>query len=190
MMDQSNPPTAIQPVNLQFNDTEITCPLENGHRMIPIKTVCEIIDIDFQTTDSWLKKHEFFGQLYRLTYTVGADGKARKMNCLSIFDLGYWLGGITQANRREGSVEKQTAFMFWLREQTLALYKSVELFVEENKYEMQLLNQKADLLNELEDAQDNVKSIKKRISEINKSVEAVREKRFTGQTALPFPSDN
>ena len=185
-----NPTTAIQPITLHFNDTEITCPLESGHRMIPVKTVCEIIGVRYTNQDSWLKQHPFYGQLYQLTGTVGADGKARKMNCLSILDIDGWLNSITQQNREKESIDRQYAFLAWLREKKLELYKSVELFIEENRYELDLLNQKSEVLDQLELAQESVKDFKKKLSAINKSVEEVRAKRFTGQTAIPFPSDN
>lgn len=129
-------------------------------------------------------------QLYNLGYTVGADGKERKMNCLSIFDVNTWLGSISLNNRREGSVEKQYAFMAWLREQQLGIYKAIDVFMQENKYELQLIEQKEAVLDEMEETQGKLKDLKSSLKKINASIEDVREKRFTGQTALPFPEDD
>jgi hypothetical protein len=177
----------LAPVELTFQDISFSCPIEEGHRMIPVKTVCQIIDVDFKSQDTWLKQHPFFSQLYRPSTTVGADNKTRTMNCLSIFDIDGWLHSIGLKNRKDGSVEKQYQFLAWLRAQKLSLYKSIDLFVKENEYELKLVQSKEDALMELENAQDNIKSIKKRINTINHSIEEVRSKRFTGQTALPFP---
>lgn len=185
--------TKLSPITLTFQDTNLTCPIENGHRMIPVKTVCQIIDVDYQTQDGWLKKHEFFSQLYRQSYIVAADGKERMMNCLSIFDIGYWLGSISSNNRRPGSVEKQNLFLAWLREKTMELYKSIEAFIKENEYELELIKQKGDLLDQIYEAKSKVKELNDTVKKIDQSLNDVREKRFTGQTALPFPdhqSDN
>jgi hypothetical protein len=181
--------TTVQPVELQFEDIKISCPLEEGHRMVPVRTVCQIIDVDYKSQDSWLKSHDFWSQLYRPSTTVGADGKTRTMNCLSIFDIGFWIGSISSKNRKPGSVEKQYAFLAWLREQTLNLYKSIDLFMQENKYELELIEAKEDLLNKIEEATETVKSYKRGLKQVNESIEEVRAKRFTGQTALPFPED-
>lgn len=189
-MSTNNHPTSVQPVDLDFQGYTITCPIEDGHRMIPVRTVCEIIDVNFQSQDSWLKQHDFFSQLYRPSTTVGSDNKQRKMNCLSIFDIDGWLHSIGEKNRKPGSVEKQYAFLAWLREQKLQLYKSIDLFMQENRYELDLIEEKVKALDELEDAQSQVKTIKDRIRKINSSIEEVRAKRFTGQTALPFPEKN
>lgn len=175
---------------LNFNELIIPCPIEEGHRMIPVKTVCTVIDVNFKDQDSWLKKHPYYSQLYRLNGVVAADNKERPMNCLPIFDVLSWLSSISDNKRREGSLEKQYAFMTWLRAQMMEMYKLIEVFQEENKYELELITAKSDLLEQMEEATQNVNDIKKKIKQIDTSIEEVRAKRFTGQTALPFPSDN
>lgn len=176
----------ILPVELEFNGTKLTCPIENGHRMLPVKTLCSILDVDYPTQDGWLKEHPFFGQLYRPAYTVGADGKQREMNCLSIFDVPGWVCSISLNNRKSGSVERQTAFLIWLRERMLEMYKSIEAFKEENKYELQLAQLKTDTEAQLAEAQQTVKQLKKKITEIETTIEDIRLNRYTGQTALPL----
>lgn len=181
---------SLEPVELTFQEVKLTCPIEEGHRMIPVRTVCDIIDVNFQSQDNWLKEHAFFAQLYRLSTTTGADGKSYEMRCLSIFDIDGWLHSITEKNRKPGSVEKQYAFLAWLREQKMQLYKSIEVFMHENRYELDLITQKEQALEELELAQENVKLVKDRLKKINTSIEDVRAKRYTGQTALPFPKES
>lgn len=180
----------LQPVELEFQEFRLTCPLEEGHRMVPIKTICDIIDVDFKSQDSWLKSHPFFSQLYRPSTTVGADNKSRTMNCLSIFDVDGWLHSISAKGRRDGSIEKQYAFLAWLREKKMELYKSIDLFMQENRYELDLIEQKENTLNEMEMKQMELKEVKDRLKKINTAIEDVRSKRFTGQTALPFPGQN
>jgi hypothetical protein len=187
-----NEGTKLSPITLTFKETNLTCPIEEGHRMVPIKTVCQIIQVDFSRQDNWLKSHPFYSQLYKLTYTTGADGKQYKMRCLSIFDVDGWVNSIGTQNRSDESIELQYTFLAWLREKKMELYKSIELVMKENEYELQLIQQKDDALNQLIHAQDQVKQWKDAIRKIDQSLTDVREKRFTGQTALPFPdnSDN
>jgi hypothetical protein len=171
----------------EFAGVTIDCPVEDGHRMMPVKTICDIIDVQFKTQDSWLKGHNYFNQLYRLAGVVAADKKVREMNCLSVFDVLSWLSSITGNNRRPGSIEKQYAFMAWLREEMLAMYKLIEVFQVENEYELQLIQQKSDLLDQQSEMATQISQIKKQIKNIDNSLHEVREKRFTGQTAIPFP---
>lgn len=67
------------------------------------------------------------------------------------------------------------------------IYKAVDVWRQENKYELQLLEDKEAALAELEAANEAVKEVKKRLSALNATIEEIRAKRFTGQTALPFP---
>lgn len=177
----------IAPAELVFDQIKITCPIEDGHRMVPVKTICTILDVDFKTQDSWLKSHPFFSQLYRLAYTVGADNKDREMNCLSIFDLYAWVSSITMNNRREGSIELQYRFMAWIREKMLDTYKSVDVWIQENEYERQLMTLKEQVEDKLLEAQQTVKELKSKVVLIDTQIEDIRTHRFTGQTALPFP---
>ena len=176
-------------VELDFNGVILTCPIEEGHRMIPVRTICQIIDVDFKRQDNWLKEHPFFAQLYNLTPTTGADNKQYQMRCLSLFDVDGWLHSIGAKGRKPGSMEKQYAFLAWLREQKLKLYKSIDVFMQENRYELGLIEQKSDLVDQLHTAQDTVKTIKATIKKVDATIADVREKRYTGQTALPFPEN-
>lgn len=180
----------IAPIQLEFQDFIISCPLEEGHRMVPVKTICEIIDVDFKTQDSWLKKHQFYAQLYRPAYTVGADSKKRKMNCLSIFDVDGWVNSISDNNRRDGSVDKQYAFLAWLREIKLGLYRSIEQIAAENQYERELLTKKGALLDEIEKQALDLKEKKKELAQVNKTLEEINVDKVTGQISLFNKKEN
>lgn len=185
-MENANLP-AIAPLELAYGEITLTCPIENGHRMVPVRRVCDIIDVDFKSQDSWLKKHPIYSQLYNPSTTVGADNKERTMNCLSFFDLFGWLNSIGEKDRKPGSFDKQMTFMAWLRERHMEIYKAVDVWQQENKYELQLLDEKARKLAEIESAQELLREAKKALATLNATIEEVRAKRFTGQTALPFP---
>jgi predicted phage-related endonuclease len=61
------------------------------------------------------------------------------------------------------------------------------VFQVENEYELQLIQQKSDLLDQQSEMATQISQIKKQIKNIDNSLHEVREKRFTGQTAIPFP---
>ena len=157
--------------------------------MIPVRTVCSIIDVDFKSQDNWIKGHPFYGQLYSPSTTTGADGKQYQMNCLSIFDIDGWLNSIGPKGRKEGSLEKQYVFMAWLRETKMELYKAIDVFIQENHYELDLIDSKGKVLDEIEENQTKSKDLKKQLGKINMSLDEVRAKRYTGQTALKFPEN-
>lgn len=179
-------PVKLTELILDYQGISLPCPFREGHRMVPVKTVCQIIGIDFQTQDSWLKKHEIFAQLYSTSYTVGADNKRRAMNCLPMFDLYAWLSSVTDRNRDGESVKKQYTFMAWLRTQMVESYKSVEVSQEEHKYEHQLVNALADIEEQMLLNKEEGNQLKKKWQATKQSLEDVRINRLTGQTALPF----
>ncbi len=182
---------SVVPVELDFQGTKISCPIENGHKMFPVKTICTILDIQFKVQDEWLKSHPFFSRLYRPDGVVGADGRAREMNCLPIFDVYAWVASVSMNNRREGSIERQYQFLAWIRERTLDFYKSVEATIQENSMEMKMLTLRDETLEQLANSKLATKELSKRLSEIDTAIEQIRFNRVTGQMSLPFdPEDN
>ncbi len=171
-----------------FNDVTLSCPIAEGHRMIPVKTVCTVIDVDYSTQNNWLKKHPYFSQLYSLYPTTGADGKLYEMSCLSIFDINTWLGSIEPKQRRDGSLEKQYAFMAFIREKMIEEYKSIQIFQKENEYELELVELKEQKETELLETKNKVKELQGEVKQIDQTIEDIRVNRFTGQTALDFPA--
>lgn len=148
--------------------------------MVPVRTICDIIDVDFTGQDNWLKSHPFYAQLYRLSYTTGADGKQYKMSCLSIFDVDGWVSSITGPNRRPGSLDKQYLFLAWLRERKLEMYKSVELFVQENEEEVGLLTLIEEKRQAVADAERVMREGRKEIKGLEVELKQVRKKKYNG----------
>jgi hypothetical protein len=178
---QSNEEKAIAPITITFEGVKLTCPIEEGHRMIPVKRICEIIDIDFQTQDNWLKSHPMYAQLYRLAYTTGADNKSYEMSCLSIFDVDGWVNSIAANNRRPGSVDKQYAFLVWLREKKLDMYKSIEALAQENEEEAALLDQIEAKEKAIADKELELKNDRKAIKEMQGELKKIRRTKYKGK---------
>jgi hypothetical protein len=188
---QNNEEKAIAPIVITFEGVKLTCPIEEGHRMVPVKRICEIIDVDFQTQDNWLKAHPMYAQLYRLAYTTGADNKIYEMSCLSIFDVDGWVNSIAANNRRPGSVDKQYAFLVWLREKKLDMYKSIEVLLQENEEEVDLLTQIEAKEKSIADKELELKTERKAVKELQGELKKVRSKKYKGssnpnQTEMAF----
>lgn len=183
-MDKAKNLPVILPIELEFQGIKLSCPHENGHRMVPVRTVCEIIDVDFKNQDVWLKEHPFFAQLYKPSTTTGADGKQYSMNCLSIFDVDGWLHSIGPKGRKPGSIERQYAFMGWLREQKLARYKTIEEF---DEYEAGMAKLLLLMQQQVADTKHLLKEQQAKLKEVDTSLTEIRSNRYNGQTALAFP---
>lgn len=106
------------------------------------------------------------------------------MNCLSFFDTFGWLNSITQKGRKPGSFEKQVAFMAWLREKHMELYKAIEMVEAMNKYERELLAQKQEKLEELDAQQTVLKNLRKEIKQIDDALEQINVDKITGQISM------
>lgn len=178
----------ITALNLEFEGIRISCPLTDGMRMVPIKPICELIDIQFKNQDSWLKGHPTFSKLYLLVGVVAADGKTRDMNCLPLFDTYAWLASIRDDKRRPGSVAKQTAFMAYLRGRMLDTYKEIALIKAENEMELMLLERKAEIAEERNVLAEKDKRLQKELKDVDVSLTEIRTSRFNNQLKLPFPS--
>lgn len=48
-------------VSLQFEGIPLTCPIENGHPLIPVKVICHMIDVAYKNQYDWIKNDEILG---------------------------------------------------------------------------------------------------------------------------------
>lgn len=184
MAKVNNLPEIPETVELNFKGFPLTCPFKNGHRILPVKTVCQIIDVDYQKQDSWLKAHPIFGQLYTLEVYSSADSKQRKMNCLSFFDAFGWLNSLQKKNRKEGSYEKQLAFIAWIREQIMSIYKDVDHLKFENEREVSMREEKAKKEEELLEIKNKEKLLKQEIKDLADGIEQLIINKYNGQIEM------
>ncbi|MGM0587105.1 MAG: phage antirepressor N-terminal domain-containing protein [Bacteroidota bacterium] len=174
------------PQTLTFNDSEIPVPFEDSIPMVPVKHICKLLDLDYSKQNSWLKKDDFFAQLYELAPTVGADGKLRKMNCLPLVDVPAWISSIDNSNRSDEAIAKKNQFLFWLREQMMQYYKSMHELVQENEIELRLKKQIEHDEQIYSEINDDAKAVRDRINWNKRKLEEIRENRFNPQYRLDF----
>lgn len=176
-----------QTVNLDYQGNNLPVVTSEGHKMIPVRTVCEIIGVQYKVQDSWLKNHPFYAQLYRLDGVVAADGKVRQMNCLPIFDTLSWLSSITSNKRKEGSADVQYQFMTWLRGKMLEFYHSVDALMVAHREEVSLLKQLNEAQGKLLEYKDLVADQKKEVTKIQNSIAIIQDSKLKTQLRLDFP---
>ncbi len=174
------------PETLTFNGTSI--PIPQGYEVfyVPVKPICEIIDTDYLKQNSWLKQDEYFSQLYTTRYTVGADNKRRKMNCLPIIDVLTWVASISNHSKTDLQLAAKYDFMKWLRRQTMKLYKSINQVLQENEHEVHLLKKIEEDEADYQEKMGEAKFYRDRIDHNKKSLEENRINRFKAQYEIKF----
>lgn len=176
----------LQIVSLRYEDQKVDATYSQGHLMIPIKTVCELIDVNYKTQDSWLKKHKILSNYLGSAPLVASDNKPRDMNCLPLLQAGLWVAGISNKNRKEGSIEKQNEFVRWVIHQHDTLYKSIQKFIEDNKYEHAVIDEITSLVDAIQEDERELKSKKNRLKKARASLDEIRLNMYKGQQELPF----
>lgn len=171
-------------MTLDYEGTAIPCPIEHGHRMVPVKAVCEALQVQFKNQDSWLKEHPYYGQLYLLSGVVAADNKVRKMNCLPMIDLLGWVSSIATRNRSEESIARQYAFMAYFRQKLLQEYQQVTVLEQSLDQERELLNANKAEEEIIQGIEAELKARRKSIKEREKRIEQIRVNRVTGQIEM------
>lgn len=174
------------PLVLDYEGTEISCPIGENTVMVPINTICKIIEVKFDRQHEWLKEHRNFSKLYRQFEVVTADGKKREAYCLSMLDALVWLSSINSKNRRVESIEKQDAFFWYFREQYLLNHKNLQGLKKEYERELQLIKQQEETETSILNLNNKLKEKKAELKQIVSSLEEVRINKFTGQISMPF----
>lgn len=111
------------------------------------------------------------------------------MSCLPFFDTLIWIGSITDKQRRPNSFEKQMALLTWLRGKLLEVYKDVAMIQAENELELQLLERKAEIAEEMATTAEKAKRLQKDMRDVESALSEVRNSRFSNQLALEFPKN-
>lgn len=81
----------INNVNIQIMD-------DNKKQLVPIRPICEALEIDYATQYSKLKDDDFLSSVVGLSPTTGSDGKQYEMVCLPLEFIFGWLFTINPKN--------------------------------------------------------------------------------------------
>lgn len=79
--------------------------IENGEKLVPIKPICEALNVDYPTQFTRIKEDPILSSVIGLSPTTGKDGKTYEMQCLPIKYVFGWLFRIDARNVKEESKE-------------------------------------------------------------------------------------
>jgi hypothetical protein len=173
-------------MTIQFNGAEIPCPFADGDRMVPVRHICEAIDVQFKNQDTALKNSSFFGPVYPLVGTPTKQNNTQPMRCLPLNLVIAWLSSIQENNRRTGSVEKQHDLMRILLERMKETYQLVEIVAQANNYQLQLIRNKEELMERYQIDKARVAATKRELDKVNASIDEVLSNQSKGIIELPF----
>lgn len=127
----------LQLLEFDYQGTKLSCPLQEGMRMIPVRPVCKLLGIDFSNQNKWLKSHPLYSEVYIRVDNLRSDGtEYPEMRCLSVFDMFGWLNHLSIKNKDEQTKKKLYAFLKWLRELNFKRYTENQVVSQRDQEEL------------------------------------------------------
>lgn len=152
---------------IEFKDTEIYCPVENGQIYVAIKPICEALGIDHSSQVKRIKRDEKTSQLWSSMTTVGADNKSRQMVCLPLKFIFGWIFTVDSGLVKKGSKEQLIAYQlecydvlyehFW--NNAKAIKKKETMLTESEKRIAEMEGSKKDLARKIKAEKERFKQI-------------------------------
>lgn len=150
----------------------------SDEQMVAVRPICDALGIDYSRQLKKIKEDDDLCSVVGVTPTTGADGKQYDMSCLPIRYIFGWLFTINPMNVKP---EAQEAVRAYRRACYDALYdyffKQPMRQLEQNKIEITLLEEIAEL-------NQQKSSISSTITEKKKKLESIREERLKNEPRL------
>lgn len=128
---------ATSTVVAKINGAEIVV-VENGHKLVPIKPICEALGVDYPTQFTRLKEDPILSSTIGLNPMVGADGKVREMASIPFRYVFGWLFRIDSRNVKE---EAREAVLRYQMECYNALYNHFTRYAEFVEYQKEQIEE-------------------------------------------------
>ena len=163
---------------ININGTEIFAESLEGGIIVPIKPICTAIGVDFKSQYEKLQKDGILASVMVLNPTTGSDGKIYQMVSLPLMYIYGWLFTINPKNVAPDAKETVTKYRM---ECYQALYRHFERL--RNKT---LLDRKTEdnLLDEKVFIEEEVKSYRSRIKEIDMELATIQQQRLNPNKSL------
>lgn len=171
-------------ITLEYEGINIPCPIEHGHRMVPVRHVCDALQVKFTNQDTWLKDHPYYSHVYLLTGTRDSQNRTAEMRCLPMFDLLAWVSSIGIHNRSDESVARQYAFMAFFRAKMLEEYQQITVVERSLDQERELLKANEAELEIISQLKADIKQRESKVKQREQRIEAIRFNRVTGQISM------
>lgn len=170
---------------IEFHETEIYCPVQDGEIFVAVKPICEALGVDKAGQFRRIKNDEILSQLETTMSTTGRDNKQYEMICLPLQYIFGWLFTIDSKKVKAESKEKLISYKLEcynvLYDHFIGQMKRAAKY---NEQESELLERKMKLREEESVRKDGLNEVKDQIKEIDKSIETIREKRLSNQVDL------
>jgi len=155
---------------IEFKDTDIYCPIENGEIYVAVKPICEALGVNVNGQVERLKRDEMWSQLHVLVRAVGSDSKKRKMFCLP---LRYVFGWIMTIDTNQVKDEIKDSLIAYKKECCDILYE--HFWGQNNRYKkrdqriLQLQRDNEEMADERKRLNAKIKENKKTINKLLES---------------------
>lgn len=137
------------------NDVQIQI-YENDQKLVPVKPICEALNIDYSTQLQRLKEDPILSSTMGLSPIVASDGKTREMQCLPVKYVFGWLFRIDSRNVKE---EAQEALLKYQMQCYDVLYDYFTAYMRYVKDRQVIIDQKMEVWHKARDNFKNTKSI-------------------------------
>lgn len=153
----------------RVNNVDIVVIANSEEQLVPIKPICEALGVSYTPQIEKLKTHPIYCSTILLSSIVANDGKARDMSCLPLRYLPGWLFSIHPDNvkeeARENLINYQMVCNNALFNHFFGTYKRVN---EQNKIEIELLENLADYNQQKENITKNISDTKRKLEKLRK----------------------
>lgn len=137
------------------NDVQIQI-YENGEKLVPVKPICEALNIDYSGQSQRLKEDPILSSVMGLSPTTGKDGKTYEMQCLPVKYVFGWLFRIDSRNVKE---EAREALLKYQMQCYDVLYDYFTAYMRYVKDRQVIIDQKMEVWHKARDNFKNTKSI-------------------------------
>ena len=163
---------------ININGTEIFAESTEDGIFVPIKPICTAIGVAYERQYTKIQEDEILSSVITLRVTTGADGKQYEMVSLPLMYIYGWLFTINPKNVAPEAKETVTKYRL---ECYQALYRHFESL--RNKT---ILNREteAKLLEEQNRLEEEVKSCRSRIKEIDLELATLQQERLNPNKSL------
>lgn len=170
----------------KINNIDIVV-IENGEKRVAIKPICQILGVDPDWQNARIKEDEILGQLHKISYATGADGKRYEM---ATIPFQYVFGWLFSINPKKVSENVKDGVVRYKKECYDALYKH---FTRLENYERKRAEMIKDASLVLETERQTFREARNRVAESKKELQKAWDfdfdeyMRLESQTTIDFP---
>jgi hypothetical protein len=163
--------------------------IQNGEKRVAVKPICIALGIDPDWQNARIKEDEILGQLHKISYATGADGKQYEM---ATIPFKYVFGWLFSINPKKVAPEAKDAMVRYKKECYDILYEHFTEVDEYLKYRGELTEKKFD---EMEAARDDFKNAKSKLDQLKEEFAQARAltlqdfKAIKAQMVINFPEE-